>query len=338
MSHSSGIPVSTALKNAFSTTKRVIKVQIVNEEMVPVGEKGHSGKSWEQDLDLVTGVLEIDQPSYILFNKSPENNEWILFCYVPDKSKVKDKMLYASSRAALKQQLGSGYFIDDVFGTVPGDFSLKGYSLHVTSKKTDSPLTESEQIRQSEMESGPVYSGGTTTYVHGVAFPVDSAVTQAVKKLLSGQLSYVQCAVDISQEKIILDHTDKIEFTSLAFKIPLAEPRFHFFSYTHSFEDQTVTSIVYIYSCPDGSKGTTSAPVKQRMLYSSSKANVSELINAAGGTIAVRLEVNAGEDIVEDEVFRQIHPTAPVKAQTFSRPMRPGKGARKLIKEDLQKS
>jgi len=202
----------------------------------------------------------------------------------------------------------------------------------------DSPLTESEQIRQSELESGPLYSGGSTTYVHGVAFPVDSAVTQSVKKLLSGQITYVQCAVDISNEKIKLDHTDNIEFTSLAFKIPLAEPRFHFFAYTHSFEDQTVTSIVYIFSCPDGSKGTTSAPVKQRMLYSSSKANVSELIAVSGGTIACRLEVNAGEDIVEDEVFRQIHPTAPVKAQAFSRPMRPGKGARKLIKEDLQKS
>jgi len=338
MSHSSGIPVSVALKNAFSTTKRLIKVQIENEEMVPVKEIAHSGKTWEQDLDLISGLLDSNQPSYLMFNKSPENNEWILFCYVPDKAKVKDKMLYASSRATLKQQLGSSVFIDDVFGTVAADFSVKGYTLHVTSKKTESPLTESEQIRQSEHES-PVYSpGGSTTYVHGVAFPVDSAVTQAIKKLISGEITYIQCGVDISKEKIILDHTDKIEFTSLAFKIPLAEPRFHFFSYTHSFEDQTITSIVYIYSCPDGSKGTTSAPVKQRMLYSSSKANVSELITAASGTIAVRLEVNAGEDIVEDEVFRQIHPTAPVKAQAFSRPMRPGKGARKLIKEDLQKA
>jgi len=118
-------------------------------------------------------------------------------------------MLYASSRSNLKQQLGNNYFIDEVFGDNANDFSIKGYQHHVESKKTEAPLTEQEQIKRNEMESGEIYSGGASTYVHGVAFPVESAVTTAAKKLIGGELDYIQIAIDCDNEKIILGKTEK---------------------------------------------------------------------------------------------------------------------------------
>jgi len=332
MSHSSGIPVSESLKKAFSFEKRVIKVQIVNEELVEAAFKPISSSNWETDFETVQPMLEKDKPCYILFNQNPDGKEWLIFCYVPDLAKVKDKMIYASTRANLKLGLGNSYFIDDVFGTVPADFSLKGYKFHQEHKKSEAPLTESEMIKKGEVEQ-PVFMGASSTHVHGIAFPIDTNVTQAVSDLVSGKINYVQLSVNAEKERISLSDKGSLgDISELADKVSTSEPRFHFFNYQHEFEGSNVSSFLYVFSCPDGSKGTTSAPVKLRMLYSSSKANVSDILTSTGTTIAIKLEINLGSDLVEDEIFKQLHPQAAEKSSGFSKPVRPGKGARKLIR------
>jgi hypothetical protein len=42
------------------------------------------------------------------------------------------------------------------------------------------------------LESGEVYSGGASTYVHGVAFPIDGKAMDALGQLVSGSVNYVQ--------------------------------------------------------------------------------------------------------------------------------------------------
>jgi len=336
MSHSSGIPVSSGLKEKFGsslsdTSVRLIKAQIENEEIIEVLTKQVNG-SLEDDLSQVAELLEKDRPCYILYKL--DGSSWILLCYVPDKAKVKEKMIYASTRFNLKQQLGLNYFTDEIFGTVPADFSREGYRLHVTSKKMEAPLTESEQLKKNEIESGEIHVGGSSTYVHGVAFPVDNSVMDAVNGLINGSHGYVRIAIDCSAEKIILDTKENIDLDAFKNQINKEEPRFHFFNYTHEFEGSTVTSCVFVYSSPDGSKGTKSAPVRMRMLYSSSKANVSEIVNKSGGKIDAKLEVNSGEDIDEEALLLQIHPQQEKKEQNFSKPTMPGKGPRRLIRNN----
>jgi len=196
----------------------------------------------------------------------------------------------------------------------------------------DAPLTEREQIKKNELESGEIYTGGVSTYVHGVAFPVDNAATNAVKKLISGSITYVQIAIDTDKEQIILDHTSNCNMQSLKNEIPNDQPRFHFFLYKHNFEGSSFASPVFLYSCPDGSKNTKSAPVKLRMLYSSSKANVGNIVSSVGGKIDAKLEVNSGEDINEEELLASLHPKEEEKPATFAKPTRPGGGGRKLIR------
>jgi len=334
MSHSSGIPVSQSLKDAFVQTKRIIKVQIENDELVETKSLPLGANSIEKDFELISSLLETDRPCYILFNNNVEGKvEWLLLSYVPDKSKVKDKMIYASTRSNLKLGLGNSFFVDEVHGTIPSDFTYQGYQRHVTHKKSDAPLTESELMKTREVEQ-PVYMGNSSTYVHGVAFPVEANAIKAIQDLVSGSINYVQLSVDTVKERICLGGTDTIELSQLSDKIPTNEPRFHFFNYQHEFDGNNVNSFLYVFSCPDGSKGTTSAPVKLRMLYSSSKANVSDIFTKTGNTIALRLEVNAGSDIVEDEIYKQLHPQVAEKSTGFSKPSRPGKGARKLIREN----
>jgi len=343
MSHSSGIPVSDSLKNSFGNAvsaknKRLFKAVIENEQVIEVSNLPITGSTWDQDIEQVPKMLDKTAACYILFrldSEGPSGYHWLLMCYVNDLAKVKDKMLYAATRANVKQQLGLNFFFDDIFGTVPNDFSKKGYDLHVSSKKMDAPLTEQEQIKQAEKSSWEIYSGGQSAYVHGVAFPVDNAAIDAIKKLASGSVNYVQIAIDIEKEKIILDHTSSLaNFAALGNQISLEEPRFHFYGYQHDYEGQQVTSYIFVYSCPDGSKNTKSAPVKMRMLYSSSKANVCNLMSTSSTNIGAKFEINAADDVTEEAVFEQLHPKAAEKAKTFSKPSRPGKGGARITRSE----
>jgi len=337
MSHSSGIPVSPELRDSFgsliSGKNRLVKVQIENELLVPITTKPTSG-NFDGDLKYIPDLLDAGVPCYVIYKVDSDQPQFVLFFYVPSKSKVKDKMLYASTRSNLKQGLGNNYFIDEVFGDSANDFSAEGYKHHVESKKTEAPLTEQEQIKRNEMETGEIYTGGSSTYVHGVAFPVDSTATNAVKKLMNGELDYVQIAIDCDNERIVVGKTDKgTTIGSLRKLIPLDEPRFHFFNYRHNYDESSVSSFVYLFSCPDGSQGTKSAPVRMRMLYSSSKANVAEIAKSVGGTVAARLEINSGEEIDEEELVKILHPQKAEQSKNFARPARPGKGGARLIRK-----
>lgn len=348
MSHSSGIPASEGLRNTFgsaisSRDKRLIKAEIREEQIVETFSANVTDKNWEQDLETVQPLLEKEKACYILYRldtEGPSGYNWVLFCYVPDKAKVKEKMLYASSRSNLKQQLGLSYFSDEVFGTIPGDFNAKGFAFHTASKKMDAPLTEQEQIRQQESQraTGEIYSGGQSTYVHGVAFPVLQDAMEAMNQLVKGSVNYVQIVLDCDAEKIKLDHSAKLSsFAEFQNHVPTAEPRFHYFAYAHDFEGQNITSFVFVYSCPDGSKNTKSAPVRQRMLYSSSKANVSNILSSFKVNIAAKFEINAPDDLAIETIIETIHPKQVEKEKGFSKPSRPGKGGARMTSKTEKK-
>lgn len=335
MSHSSGIPVGAKLKEAFqsasaSDTARLIKVEIVDAELAPVHEAAKSG-SWEDDLAMVSPLCEADTPCYILFKKDG-GAVWIMFTFVPDTAKVKPKMLYASTRAPLKIQLGASQFEDDLYGTEPADFSKEGYEHFIESKKAEAPLTDSEFVKQQEQESGEIHMGGASTYVHGVAFPVEEGVLEALKNL--GSANYVQISIDVTAEKVCLDHAGSVgSVDELKGKIHTEEPRFHIYSWAHQYKGADTTSTVFVFSCPDGSGGTKSAPVRQRMLYSSSKANVQAIVEKAGSTVDGKVECNTADELTEENLMQAVHPPEVEEKKTFARPKRAGAGARRLIRD-----
>lgn len=54
---------------------------------------------------------------------------WLFLCYVPDNAKIRDKMLYASTRATLTKELGDYRFVDSIYGTD----KVNGYSFLISS-------------------------------------------------------------------------------------------------------------------------------------------------------------------------------------------------------------
>lgn len=67
------------------------------------------GRTDVEDFDLLETVLEDDEPAYVLYRLS-ELQTWIFIAYVPDVAKVREKMLYASTRSTVSRQVRSFSF------------------------------------------------------------------------------------------------------------------------------------------------------------------------------------------------------------------------------------
>jgi len=350
-SHSSGIPLSEEARAAFSAANhdsqsRILKIQIKDDQLVVVEQVGSDGKPWEEELDKVPALCDPADACYILYRTDVECDggyQWALFCYVPDRCKVRQKMLYASTRAELKLSIGSGSFAYDLFGTVPDDFSHKGFDAFVTMQKSEAPLTESEETRLAEIlqASAEVGDGGASqsVIVHGVSFVPHEEAKTAIARVLdpSESENYAQLGLDESTEKIILRKTSTLALSDIQSVIPNDVPAFHVLRYSHDHEGNHLDSVIFIYSCPDGSGNTKSAPVKSRMIYSSSKQGIESLMEEAGHKPDLKMEINDGElDISEEIIINKIHPPPIVKKASFAKPKAGGRGPRRLVRNAPQ--
>jgi len=349
-SHSSGIPLSDEARAAFSeanhdSQSRILKVQIKDDQLVVVEKVGSEGKPWEEELEKVPPLCEPADACYILYRTDVECDggyQWALFCYVPDRCKVRQKMLYASTRAELKLSLGSGNFAYDLFGTVPDDFSQKGFDAFVTMQKSDAPLTESEEARLAEIMqvSDEVGAGSSNSViVHGVSFAPHDEAKAAIARVLNPSESenYAQLGLDESTEQIVLRKTSTLALADIQSVIPNDIPAFHVIRYSHDHEGTHFDSVIFVYSCPDGSGNTKSAPVKSRMIYSSSKQGIEALMEEAGHKPDLKLEINDGEvDISEEIIVNKIHPPPVVKKTSFAKPKAGGRGPRRLVRTPQQ--
>jgi len=329
-----GIAVRDTLKSLFFSAGdngiRFIKVQLSDdcEYLVESGTKAVQG-SWEQDFALVPPELEDKTACFILYrtdNVTENRHQWYMLCYVPDTAPVRQKMLYASTRHPLKNELGAKNFLDEVHGTDRKDFTPEGfeeYKRHITS---EAPLTQEEILKKEERQSGiseAVGMGSPVAYSHGVSFPIDEAVDTAFDDMRSGHLNYIQLTIDLDAEVVKVAKTGNFSPEDAAVQIPPTDCAFHYFNWIHQHEGQEIASLVFAFSCPDGSSGTKGAPVKQRMLYASSKANAIAIPASRGFEVACKLEVASSKDFGVDDYSVVIHPPVEEEKKTFKKPAAP---------------
>ncbi|XP_070559654.1 twinfilin-1-like isoform X2 [Ptychodera flava] len=336
MSHQTGITCSKDLLDFFAKSKdgsqRLIKIHIENEQLVLASNAEKSG-TWEEDFDnVVVPLVEEKKACYILYRLDTTNNqgfEWLLIFYIPDKAPVREKMLYAGSKATLKMEFGGGHIKEEFFGSVPEDVSYAGYMKHLESKNAPPPLTYAEEelqlIRAQEADSAKGIDAKQQT-LQGISFPITSEAMDALVSISKKEINYVQLSIDIQNEKIVLEESGNISIDELPGKVPEQQPRYHVFLFKHTHEGDYLESHVFIYTMP-GYK----CSVKERMLYSSCKAPlVEDMTTVLNMDIAKKMEVDDAKELTEENIYDQVHPKKTIVREKFAKPKGPpGRGDKK---------
>lgn len=338
MSHQTGISANGELLKFFGTCKdgriRAFKVAIKDEQLI-LDEAVETSSTWEDDYDSsLLKLAEERQPAYLFFRLDSKNDtgyEWILISWSPDNSPVRQKMLYASTKATLKKEFGSPQIKTEMFGSTKTDINLRGYLRHANTAKEPAPLTfaEEELLQIKKNESG-VEIGFDTKHqtIQGVVFPISQEAISALFDLKDRKINYVQLSIDIAKEEINLESTEGTSVRQLPRRVPNDHARYHLFLFPHSYEGDSFESIVFIYSVPG-----CNCPIKERMLYSSCKSPLLDSIEKAGIEIAKKIEIDDAKELTEDFLIDEIHPKLNIYKQKFAKPKGPtNRGARRLIK------
>ncbi|XP_077384564.1 twinfilin-2 isoform X2 [Festucalex cinctus] len=329
------------LARARGGAVRLIKVRIQDEQLV-LGAYREPEQSWDQDYDhFLLPLLDRHEPCYVLYRLDSHNAlgfEWLFLSWSPDQSSVKDKMVYAATRATVKKEFGGGHVKYEMFGTLEEDVSLSGYQRHVSLCTGPAPLTLAEQeLQRIKLTEGRVKQVTAENSVdskqqtlQGLAFPLQEPARQALKQLAQKQINYIQLRLDVERETIELVHSHQTEMCDLACRVPKDTPRYHFFLYKHYHEGDYLESIVFIYSMPG-----YSCSVKERMLYSSCKSRLLEEVERDYQLqVAKKLEIEDGDELTEEFLYEEFHPKQQAFRQAFAKPRGPAgkRGHKRLIK------
>ncbi|XP_032819069.1 twinfilin-1-like [Petromyzon marinus] len=340
MSHQTGIQASTELKEVFSKARdgeiRLIKVSIKDEKLVLAAQR-RPGGPWERDYDaLMLPLLEDKQPTYILLrldSRNAQGYEWLFISWSPDLSPVRQKMLYAATRATVKNEFGGGHIKEEMFGTALDDVSYNGYNRHLLARSAPAPLTAAEEelqrIKLNEVNTDISVDSKHQT-LQGVAFPIEERALEALYRLKTRKINYVQLSIDLNLETINLEHTERTTVDELPCRIPSDAARYHFFLFTHMHEGEQLHSVVFIYSMP-GYK----CSIKERMLYSSCKSSLLDVAEKKIGLdVAKKLEIDDGAELTTEFLYEEVHPRELAYAQAFAKPRGPSgkRGLRRIIR------
>lgn len=339
MSHQTGIQANEQLRNFFGKCRsgdvRVIKVSIRDEELA-LDEYREQIGNWEEDYEhLVLPLLEDAQPCFVLYRLDTQDEsgyKWLYISWSPDNSPVREKMLYASTKATLKKEFGGGQISDEIFGTVTDDISLSGFKKHKDSKGQAAPLSFAEEELQMirKKESG-VDIGVDTKYqtVQGVAFPISEPAIAALFDMRDMKINYVQLSIDLTKEQINLEGTPSTDILELPRRILKDHARYHLFRFPHTHEGDYQESIFFIYSMPG-----YNVSIKERMLYSSCKSPLVDVVeNKIGVPVAKRIEISEGRDLTKEFLHNELHPPVNIHRMKFDKPKGPpNRGARRITK------
>lgn len=219
------------------------KFVIHTEELAPAAWSKPSGK-WQTDYEkMLKPLIEENQPAYILCrldSKSPDSGyDWLLVSWTPDIAPVRQKMLYASTKATLKQEFGTASIKEELHGTVPEDVSLEGYHRHKRNDAAPAPLTTAEE-ELAELKKTTVHTDYSVETRHqtlsGVAFPVTEEAEKAILDLGRGVHEYVQLKIDMEEEKIHLVMAGEVSLDKLPTKVPADAARYHLYNFKHTHE------------------------------------------------------------------------------------------------------
>ena len=122
----------------------------------------------------------------------------MLITWIPEIATVREKMIYASTKATLKSQFGSGQIKEELLGTDPGDISMKGYNRQKQNQAAPAPLTQAEEelafVKKTETNANISIDSKQQT-LGGVSFPLSEAAARAIIEMKQKLHNYVQLSI-----------------------------------------------------------------------------------------------------------------------------------------------
>ncbi|KAJ4294967.1 Twinfilin-1 [Collariella sp. IMI 366227] len=278
-------------------------------------------------LTLLTPASSGNSPLYIILRRYSSAPALVAVTYVPDTAKVRQKMLFASTRLTLVRELGSEHFRETFFATTPEELTPAGFEKHDAHTALEAPLTEEEKslgdVRRAEQEAG---MGTGTREIHlsqNLATPIEERALEALQELAAEKTTLVMLKINPTSESVelVLDNSSPSSIAELVQTISPTEPRFTFYRYTHAHNGSESSPLLFFYTCP--SSFSTKA-IKFRMMYPLMKRAVLTIAEKQGLQPQKKFEVEDASEITEQGVLEELHPKVEVK-KAFSRPKRPGR-------------
>lgn len=248
-------------------------------------------KDWQRDYDrLIEPLVEESTPCYLLYRLDEKNtlgHVWLLLTWVPESAAIRQKMLYASTKATLKTEFGSAYIKEELHATQRAELTLDGYLRHKAVHSAPAPLTMREEemleIKQRELNT-TIHTESRHQTLGGIQCPMSEPAMQAIRDLSNGSYNYLQFSIDLQAERIELVKAAVVELNGLQREVPPDHARYHLYVFKHTHEGDYAESVVFVYSMPG-----YNCSVKERMMYSSCKAPFVDQIGALGVDIAKKV-------------------------------------------------
>lgn len=320
-------------------------------------------KDWSSDYDKLLGpLIEANVPCYLLYRLDTKTSlgfAWLLVSWVPETASIRQKMVYASTKASLKTEFGTAYITEELHATIKEEMTWDGYCRHRKCHTAPAPLTSREEelaeLRKTEVNT-EISTDTRQQTLSGVSCPLSTATEETIRDLLKGNYNYLQFRIDLEAEQIHISLASKLKSVQeLAKQVPNDQARYHLYQFQHQYEGDYLEPFVFIYSMP----GYTCS-VRERMMYSSCKGQFLEKLQSSFGiTIAKKvfgpcisffffffvwiwiicesfqLEIDNGSELTEEYLLDELHPKiASSQRPAFAKPKGPpNRGARRLTKQ-----
>lgn len=128
---------------------RILKLKIQGEDIIVDQAIERVGLAQEDFDTLLQRNLVENQASFALFcltDDPVDTLSWVLIAWVPEGCRVRDKMLYSSSREDLRMNIGLGYFKGDYPANQYSDLVWTTYLESQNKEFTADVLTETERL------------------------------------------------------------------------------------------------------------------------------------------------------------------------------------------------
>lgn len=329
-------------------TVRILSVSIEAENLVLSGTVDKLSTAANDFDTILLDYIKEDSASFILFNLSDDVNAsqtWLMITWIPDGCRVRDKMLYSSSREDLKKHIGIGLFHSEYAANYKTDITWAAYQSSLKKDVDMDVLTENERLIMEERVLSQVESSTVKSTALGV-MPFEMS-TEVMEKLdqfkeASGNEESDGCnwvEMTVESETVQLKQARFVSVgDSLQDYIPNDSASFIAIKLPKLGSNNEIITI-FVFSCPENT------PVRTKMTMSSSKASVLAAAQSKGLVFDKTLEIRDPEDI--DEMVRaEIDPQSSAAASAssagsqqanlnHSKPSRPGRGRAKVSKFKL---